>query len=264
MSAMQLNVVNEINTPKKILSLMFPPDSTFLGLKEKLIKDKLIAIDDPNTVQIWQSSLKLFPDDIQLNESSLIEGDTIILKLGPKVELDLNDKYIKMALDMGFSKPLVLGALANADGKIAQAMTTLMETAEQNDVEPDLVDDEFSDYEEYLKLAFDYLKRNHPGVFEQTLKDSELKRAFSNKIADLIDGFFDSAGELSGKEQEAVLENLVFKTCDNFVVEISIPAGYTVELGQADEEAIERIAAMGFAREQVIEAYLVANRDENA
>lgn len=264
---MELNVVNEINTPKKILALTFPPEITFLEMKEKLIKDKFVAFDDPKGMQIWQSTLKLFPDDVKLNESTLIDGDTIILKPGSKLELDTNDNYIKMALEMGFAKPLIYAAVANSAGNTAQAMTILMETAEQNDgiqYDDDDDDDEFADYEIFISVVLEYLKKNHPSTYDQTIKNPDLKKALSTQIADLVDGFYEK-NQGGGKEQDLALEKLMFKLADDFVVQVVEKSEFSnVEIGPSDEEVIKKLMSFGFEREQAVDAYKVTNKDENA
>lgn len=275
---MFLNIANELTTPKKILSQELSPDMTFAELKDKLIKDKMITFDDPNSIQIWQSTLKLFSDELKLNESTLIDGDTIVLRIGPKMELDPSDKYLKTALDMGFSQPMLLAALANAGGKTDEAMTYLMEAAAGMDGYQSDDEDEFAESAEYIKLALDYLNKQHPSVYEAAISDPALHRALSIAVADVVEECLDFKEPLAeDKITELVIQAVEkFSTdawkiseftqmnafCEDSNLQDRQPSDVTISLD--DEPSIQRLIGFGFERDQAVEAYKITNKDENA
>ena len=52
----QLNIVSELTSKKRIHSLKFNPKLTFSELKNKLVEDKIISFTDSNSIQVWQST----------------------------------------------------------------------------------------------------------------------------------------------------------------------------------------------------------------
>ena len=155
---MQLNIANELTSPKKILSLTLAPELTIGDLIKKLIDDKMISFSDTNSIQVWQSTLKLFSSDVTLKDSTLVEGDTLILRMGPKFKLDDNDKYVKAARESGFTSHMILAAVANADGKTDKAMPMLLDAAAGMDGYQSDDEDEFLTAMEYIKIALEHLK----------------------------------------------------------------------------------------------------------
>lgn len=277
---MLLNVVNELNTPKKILSLTLSPDLTFGGLKEKLIKDKLIGFEDTNSIQVWQTSTKLFADEVLLKDSTLKEGDTILLKLGPKIILHEKDKYIKTALDMGFSKHMLLAAVANADGKTDEAIAILMDTAAGLDGYQSDDEDEFGEYASQIQLALDHLRKNYTTAYEKTVKDPELHRIISVRVADAVDDFRDA----KKKNESLTVDAVVLQATDRFAEEAfkifqrsqlnTLSENSNVKMFQEDlpkeqqpyseEDAIKEILSYGFSKEQAVEALRITNKDVEA
>jgi len=99
-----LNMVNELNTPKKVLTYITDPNVTVGELVNLLHQEKLINLDNGKNVQLWLNDDKILLSNKTLASYKIASSDTLFLRPHKDIAFNESDHNIIQMKKLEFQK----------------------------------------------------------------------------------------------------------------------------------------------------------------
>jgi len=215
---MQLNMVNELSKPKKVLTYVADPSLTVGELLKTLHQEKLINLEDHKSVQIWLNEEKILLSNKTLESYNIASRDNIFILPGKDISYNESDHNIIQMKKFGFGVEEILAALSKNDNNSKKAFDYLYEEfqkkaeEEEEEVLED-VDEEFKDIQPYITLTLDSLEKVHPELYKALGSDENQLRDFCEYFKQQYFDYFEKQNNPSKEAVDEFIELFVQEVC---------------------------------------------------